>query len=87
MRIIAGWKTKLGNILIAISGGLSIASVWLPEIPDRAIAGVLILGVAIAFYGAYNRFCRVFYGLDRNGNPNMRRTKIKQKRTPAGGGM
>ena len=79
MRIIAGWKTKLGNLMIAMGGMLCIASVWLPQIPDRVITGVVILGIAIAFYGAYNRFCRVFYGLDQNGNPNMRRTKIKQR--------
>lgn len=84
MRIIAGWKTKFGNLMIAIGGGLCIASVWYPQIPDKVITGIVILGAAIAFYGAYNRFCRAFYQIDERGNPDTNRSKLKKARLKDG---
>jgi len=82
MRIPNGWKTKFGILLIAASGGLCIASIWLPEIPDRAIEGILRLGVAICLLGLWSRFCKAFWSLDEKGNPDFTRTKIKARRIP-----
>jgi hypothetical protein len=84
MRFIAGWKTKLGNLMVATGGGMYIASNWYTVIPDRIIIGVIIAGAAIAFHGAYNRFCRVFYGANQRGNPDMGRSKLKARRLRGG---
>jgi hypothetical protein len=83
MRLIAGWKTKFGNLIVFIGGSLYITSEWY-FIPDRIIIGTIIIGAAIAFNGFYNRFCRAFYMTNEKGNPDMKRSKLKKVKAREG---
>lgn len=69
MRKIAGWKTKFGILMIIAGAIMYIGAEWCPVLIDRVSIGVIIIGSAIALYGAYNRFCRARYRLDEHGNP------------------
>lgn len=84
MRMIAGWKTKFGYLIVAIGVGLYIASLWHPDIPDKISAGVIIFGAATMFYGYCNRFNRAFYMIDEKGNPDTKRSKLKNARMREG---
>lgn len=84
MRIIAGWKTKFGCLIMAIGGSLYIAAEWCPVLIDRVSIGIIILGAAIAFYGYCNRFNRAFYMLNERGDPNLKRSKLKKPRMREG---
>lgn len=80
MRKIAGKKTKLGIFMIIAGAIMYIGAEWCPVLLDRVSIGVIIMGAAIALYGAYNRFSRANYRLDEHGNPNFdepRNTKRK----------
>ena len=80
MRKIAGRKTKFGVLMIIAGAIMYIGAEWCPVLLDRVSIGVIIIGTAIAFYGACNRFNRATYRLDENGNPNLdepRNTKRK----------
>jgi len=48
------------------------------------IIGIIIIGVAITFNGAYNRFCRAFYMLNERGNPDTSRSKLKKPKMREG---
>ena len=66
MRIITGWKTKLGCFILFIAGELYIVSLWYP-ILERISIGIAIMGFAIAFYGFCNRHNRTFYMTNQYG--------------------
>lgn len=83
MRLIAGWKTKIGNMIVIIGAGMYIASEWY-IIPDKVCIGVIIIGAAIAFHGFYNRFCRAFYMSNARGNPDFGRSKLKKVKAREG---
>jgi len=80
MRIIAGWKTKFGCLIMFIGGAMYASTPWCPYLIDAVIIGGIIMGFAIAFYGYCNRFNRAFYALNEKGNPNLNRSKIRKAR-------
>jgi len=81
---IAGWKTKLGNLMIAIGGIMYVSVPLCPFLDDRISIGIVIVGWAVSRWGASNRFNRVFYSLNEKGDPDLNRSKLRPRRVAEG---
>ena len=81
---VAGWKTKLGNLLIGLGGIMYVSVPFCPVLDDRISVATIVIGWAISRHGTSNRFNRAFYSLDENGNPDLNRPRHRKARTQEG---